>query len=341
MDKRNILVTGGAGYIGSHTILELFRAGYNPIILDNFNNSELKTIDRLTELTGSEITLYQGDCRDSHLLKKVFLDQTIDGIIHFAAHKAVGESVDKPLNYYDNNINSLISVLEASKSFQSKFVFSSSCTVYGTPESIPVDENAPIKKAQSPYGNTKIIGEQIIEDYVKSHAKSSAISLRYFNPIGADKSSRIGELPLGTPSNLVPFMTQAAAGLRSELTVFGNDYNTPDGSCIRDYIHVTDLAQAHVKALDYLFFKENSSFHEKVNLGTGIGYSVLEIISAFEKVTKQKFNYNIGPKRPGDVEAIYGNASKAEELLGWKAQKSIEDALLDAWNWQKSLTNVK
>lgn len=336
--KKNILVTGGAGYIGSHTVLELFRAGYAPIIIDNFNNSKKWIVERLERLVGKKVRLYQGDCRNGKLLNKIFdTNRIIDGIIHFAAHKAVEESVNKPLKYYDNNLNSLISILKASKEYHSKIVFSSSCTVYGSPQSIPVDETAPIQKAKSPYGTIKIICENIIEDFVISDSKSAAISLRYFNPIGADNSSQIGELPLGVPNNLVPFITQTAAGWRQQLTVFGGEYNTPDGSCIRDYIHVTDLAKAHIRALDYMFVSEKNS-HEQFNIGTGKGYSVLELINTFEKVTDKKLNYIVGNKRVGDVESIFGDVSKAKKILGWKAEKNIEEALLDSWNWQKKLT---
>lgn len=337
-NRKNILVTGGAGYIGSHSVVELFRSGYNPIIIDNFDNSEKWIIDRIEEILNEKIVHYQGSCQDTGLIDEIFENHKISGVIHFAAHKAVGESVDNPLKYYDNNIGSLIAILNASQKNQSKVVFSSSCTVYGTPATIPVDEFAPIQNAESPYGNTKIICENIIEDFVKSESKVNAISLRYFNPIGADSSSKIGELPIGTPSNLVPFITQTAANWREQLTVFGGDYSTPDGTCMRDYIHVTDLAKAHVKALDYMFEHNNQSFHEKFNIGTGNGSSVLELIKAFEKVTGEKLNYKIGEKRAGDVEAIFGNASKAESMLNWKAEKGLEEALLDSWNWQKTLT---
>ncbi len=337
MTNKYILVTGGAGYIGSHTVIELYRAGYTPIVIDNFDNSEKWILERVESLIGDKIKLYEGDCRDNILLNEIFSTYSIAGVIHFAAHKAVGESVDNPLKYYDNNLNGLVSILNASKKHHSKVVFSSSCTVYGSPTSIPVDENTPLQKAESPYGNTKLIGENIIEDFVKSDENAAAISLRYFNPIGADSSSQIGELPLGTPSNLVPFITQTAAGWREKLTVFGGDWDTPDGSCIRDYIHVTDLAKAHVKALDYMF-SNNENTHEQFNIGTGKGNSVLELIKVFEKISGEKLNYVVGNKRAGDIEAIYGDVSKAEKTLGWKAEKNIEEALLDSWNWQKTLT---
>lgn len=334
---KDILVTGGLGFIGSHTSVELINAGYNPVIIDNLNNSESWIKDRIEKIVGRAVTFYEGDCRDAELLDHIFGNHDIQGIIHFAAYKAVGESVKKPLKYYDNNLGSLNSIIEASQKHGcSNLVFSSSCTVYGTPDRLPVDENARIKNAESPYGTTKIICEQIIKDVVKASPDYKSILLRYFNPIGAHPSSLIGELPLGVPSNLVPFITQTAAGIRDSLTVFGDDYNTKDGSCIRDFIHVTDLAIAHIKALEFLI-SQNGSTCEAVNIGTGQGNSVLELIAAFEKVSEQKLNFSIGKRRGGDVEAVYADAKKSKELLGWKAEMSLEQSLLDAWNWQKTL----
>lgn len=295
--------------------------------------------DRIEKITNQTLTFYHGDCRDAQLLDTIFSEDQIDGIIHFAASKAVGESVAEPLKYYNNNLGGLTSILEASTKHKcSNLVFSSSCTVYGTPDSLPVDESAMIKNAESPYGTTKIVCERIIQDLSKADPSYKSILLRYFNPIGAHESSLIGELPVGVPSNLVPFITQAAAGLRDGLTVFGDDYNTKDGSCVRDFIHVTDLAKAHIKALAFLL-NENEGTCEAVNIGTGHGNTVLELITAFEKVSAQKLNYTIGKRRNGDVEAVYADATKSKKLLGWEATISLEQALLDAWNWQKTLAN--
>ncbi|WP_422360362.1 UDP-glucose 4-epimerase GalE [Reichenbachiella sp.] len=334
---KNILVTGGLGFIGSHTCVELINSGFTPIIIDNLNNSEPWIKDRIEKIVNQEISFYEGDCRDKELLNKIFTKHEITGIIHFAAHKAVGESVNEPLKYYENNLGGLTAILEISQKYNcSNLVFSSSCTVYGTPDSLPVDESAQIKSAESPYGTTKIICEKIIQDLSKADETYKSILLRYFNPIGAHKTSLIGELPLGVPSNLVPFITQTAAGIRENLTVFGNDYNTADGSCVRDFIHVTDLAKAHIKALEFLINK-NEGTCEAVNIGTGNGNTVLELINAFEKSTGQKLNYTIGDRRGGDVEAVYADAKKSKDLLGWEAEISLEQSLLDAWNWQKTL----
>ncbi|WP_420582727.1 UDP-glucose 4-epimerase GalE [Reichenbachiella sp.] len=333
----NILVTGGLGFIGSHTCVELINSGFKPIIIDNLNNSEPWIKDRIEKIVGQSIVFYEGDCRDKELLDKIFNEQKINGIIHFAAFKAVGESVKEPLKYYENNVGGLTAILEVSQKHScSNLVFSSSCTVYGTPDQLPVDEAAQIKSAESPYGTTKIICEKIIQDLSKADENYKSILLRYFNPIGAHKTSLIGELPLGVPSNLVPFITQTAAGIRESLTVFGSDYNTKDGSCVRDFIHVTDLAKAHIKALEFLINK-NEGTCEAVNIGTGNGNTVLELISAFEKSTGQKLNYTVGDRRGGDVEAVYADATKSRDLLGWEAQISLEQSLLDAWNWQKTL----
>lgn len=334
--SKNIIVTGGAGYIGSHTVVELVTQGYNPIIVDNFCNSEKSVLLGLEKITGREITLYEGDCTDKAFMRSVFLKSQPEGVIHFAAYKAVGESVEEPLKYYTNNVVSLVVLLEVMKESNCKqLVFSSSCTVYGTPEKLPVTENSPTQKAVSPYGNTKQIGEDIIKDQVVSNSGLNAIALRYFNPIGAHPTGLIGELPLGVPSNLVPFVTQTAAGLRDQLTIFGNDYNTPDGTNVRDYIHVVDLAKAHVKTLEYLDGKSN--FYDFINVGTGTGTSVLEIVETFENVSNQKLNYKIGPRRAGDVEQIYASVDKSKNVLNWQTELTVEDALRDAWNWQKKL----
>lgn len=338
-----ILVTGGAGYIGSHTVVELIASNYNPVIVDNFSNADKKVLTALEKITGQRIKFYEGDCTDPEFMEAVFASENdISGVIHFAAYKAVGESVQEPLKYYHNNVYSLILLLKIMQKFKVKnLVFSSSCTVYGEPDTLPVTELSPKKPAQSPYGNTKQICEEIIEDLCKQEVKDNsglkAISLRYFNPIGAHPSSLIGELPLGVPNNLVPFVTQTAAGLREQLTVFGDDYNTPDGTCIRDYIHVVDLAVAHVKALSYLKDQQDEIFYDMFNVGTGNGNSVKELIDTFEKVSGQKLNYKIGPRRSGDVEKVYANVDKVKEKLQWDARFTLEDSLRDAWNWQKQL----
>jgi len=332
-----ILVTGGLGFIGSHTVVALNEANYEPIIIDNLSNSEKFILERLEQITGKSIPFYEGDCCDFGLLENIFSAHEIEGIIHFAAYKAVGESVAEPLKYYENNLLSLITLLKVMQKFGvSHLVFSSSCTVYGQAETLPVNENAPILPATSPYGNTKQIGEEIIRDVVHSGAKIKAIALRYFNPIGSHPSGLIGELPRGIPNNLVPFITQTAAGLRQELKIFGNDYPTPDGTCIRDYIHVCDLAEAHVQALAYLR-KQEIPFYNFVNVGTGKGNSVLEVVNIFQEVTAKKVPYKIAPRRKGDVIAIYADAEKAEKELQWQAKRTLADALRDAWNWQLSL----
>lgn len=336
---KNILVTGGAGYIGSHVSVRLHEEGYNPIILDNFSNSEKSVLAGLKNITGKDFKCYEGDILDPSILTKIFSENEIEGVIHFAAKKAVGESVEKPLEYYKNNVSGLVTVLEAmSQNGCKNLVFSSSCTVYGEPDKLPVTEESPKKPANSPYGNTKQIGEEIIEDTVKSGAMLKSIALRYFNPIGAHSSSEIGELPLGVPNNLVPFITQTAAGLREKLTVFGSDYDTPDGTCIRDYIHVMDLADAHVQTIKYLENHTESSLFDVINIGTGRGNTVLEAIHSFEKVTGQNLNYEIGPRRAGDVEKVYAQVDKSEKLLNWKTKYSLEDSMRDSWNWQKRLS---
>ncbi|MFC4872636.1 UDP-glucose 4-epimerase GalE [Negadavirga shengliensis] len=335
---KKILITGGAGYIGSHTAVALVNAGYEPVIIDDFSNSEKSVLERLKSITKREITWYEGDCNDAVRMRQIFSENQLTGVIHFAASKAVGESTQVPLKYYRNNIVSLLVLLETMAEFGVKdIVFSSSCTVYGQPDQLPVKETTPRKAAESPYGNTKKIGEDILTDYVKSNASVRAISLRYFNPIGAHKTALIGELPLGVPANLVPFVTQTGAGIREKLTVFGNDYDTPDGTCIRDYIHVMDLADAHVKSIAYLQDK-GDHFYDLFNVGTGQGNTVMEVIKAFEKVSGKKLNYEIGPRRPGDIEKVWADTGKIEKLLNWKAKYNLEDALKDSWKWQLSLT---
>jgi len=334
----NILVTGGAGYIGSHVVVELFKAGFTPIIVDNFCNSEKSTLKGLKKILGEETKLYEGDCRNEKFMKSIFFVENIEGVIHFAALKAVGESVEKPLEYYDNNVGSLVLLLKLMEEHGTKnLVFSSSCTVYGQPDKLPVTELSQKKKAESPYGNTKKICEDIIEDTYKSGKDIKAFALRYFNPIGAHPSGLIGELPLGTPNNLVPFITQTAAGIRKKITIYGNDYDTQDGTCIRDYIHVQDLARAHVRSLEVLNEK-NESHLDFINIGTGKGNSVLEVIQTFEKANSIHLNYELGSRREGDIEKIYADANKSKNILGWEAEKTLEDSLKDAWNWQKNLT---
>ena len=336
-----ILVTGGAGYIGSHTIVELVNAGYMPIIVDDFSNADRSVLAGLKNILGSYPKIYVGDCTDKSFMEEVFQKENIQGVIHFAAHKAVGESVQQPLKYYRNNINSLLVLLEIMSDLGVKnLIFSSSCTVYGQPNELPVTEDTPKKTAESPYGNTKAICEEIIEDTVKSRVAVKGVSLRYFNPIGAHPSSEIGELPLGLPNNLVPFLMQTAAGSQKELTVFGNDYNTPDGSCIRDYIHVLDLAKAHVQALKYIERQSENSLYKVFNVGTGNGNSVIEVIQSFEKVSGIKLKHKIGARRPGDTEQIYADVSKIKKELNWQAELSLEEALKDAWNWQKKISNL-
>ena len=339
---QKVLVTGGLGYIGSHTVVELQNAGFEVVIIDNLSNSSLEVLDGIIEITGKIPLFEKIDLRQKSEVIQFFEKyQDISGIIHFAASKAVGESVENPLLYYENNLSTLIYLLQACNNYTiENFIFSSSCTVYGEPDKLPIDESAPIKKATSPYGNTKQISEEILNDSCKvSNLKS--IALRYFNPIGAHDSSKIGELPLGIPQNLVPFITQTAAGLRDQLSVFGDDYPTEDGSCIRDYIHVVDLAKAHVVALERLLKDRNSNQFETFNIGTGKGSSVLEVVHAFEKVTQQKLNYKIVNRREGDVISVYADIKKANDVLGWKAEKSMEESLLSSWNWEKKVRKIK
>jgi UDP-glucose 4-epimerase len=333
-----ILVTGGLGYIGSHTVVELINAGFEPVIVDDLSNSHPKILDQITKITGRRPVFHQLDLSDEHAVQNLAAaEQNITGIIHFAAFKAVGESVREPLKYYRNNIYSLINLLNAYYSKPVNFVFSSSCTVYGQPDVLPVTENAPVKPAESPYGNTKQIAEEVLKDMVTSGTNYKVIALRYFNPVGAHDSALIGELPIGVPQNLVPFITQTAIGKREKITVFGNDYNTADGSCVRDYIHVVDLAKAHVAALK-LMEKNDFSGYDVFNIGTGNGNSVLEIISAFERVTGVKLNYEIGPRRSGDVEKVWGDVSKAENQLQWKAGLGIDQMMASAWAWEKYIS---
>lgn len=339
MEKTKILVTGGTGYIGSHTTVELQKAGYDVVIIDNLSNSNESVLDGIEAITGIRPVFVKGDCTDIETLRRLFKENPgIKGIINFAASKAVGESVHKPLLYYRNNLNTLINLLECMPEYGVKgIVFSSSCTVYGEPDVNPIDETAPIKPATSPYGNTKQISEEIITDYIASGAPIKSIILRYFNPIGAHPSAKIGELPVGVPQNLVPYLTQAAAGIRKELTVFGDDYNTPDGSCIRDYIDVVDLAKAHVTAMKRMLDGEDTDAIEIFNLGTGRGLSVLELINAFEKSTGVKVPHHIGPRREGDIEKIWAAPAKANEVLGWTAEVPIEETMRNAWAWQCTL----
>jgi UDP-glucose 4-epimerase len=333
-----ILVTGGAGFIGSHTIVELYQAGYQPVIIDDFSNSNRSVLQGLKQILGYDVPYYAEDCGQPEVLRQIFRKEGIAGVIHFAAFKAVGESVKQPLKYYENNLGSLITLLKVMlEENLTNLVFSSSCTVYGQPDKLPVSEDSPMQPAESPYGNTKQVCEAIIRDTVKSGVAMKAISLRYFNPIGAHASANIGELPIGTPGNLVPFITQTAAGLRDQLTVFGNDYHTPDGTCVRDYIHVVDLAKAHVKALVLLFNQEKSNYYDFFNIGTGEGISVMQVIKTFEEVTGVKLNYRIGERRSGDIEQIYAEVNKATNVLHWVAEKSLPEALTDAWRWQQKL----
>ena len=336
-----ILVTGGLGYIGSHTVVELQSAGFEVIIIDNLSNSTMEVIDGITTISKIKPQFEKLDLRNKTEVSTFFQKhQDIEGIIHFAASKAVGESVENPLLYYENNLNTLIYLLqECNKNEINNFIFSSSCTVYGEPDSLPINETAPVKKATSPYGNTKQISEEIIFDTC-SVSNLKSIALRYFNPIGAHDSTELGELPLGVPQNLVPFITQTAAGLREQLSIFGDDYPTPDGSCVRDYIHVVDLAKAHVVALQRLLDNKGVTNFEFFNIGTGIGSSVLEVVNAFEKVTNQKLNYKVVDRRAGDVISVYADTKKANEELGWKSEKSMEESLLSSWNWERKVRNI-
>lgn len=338
-----ILVTGGTGYIGSHTVVELMQKGYEVVIIDNLSNSHIEVVDRIAEICGKRPEFHKIDLADAASTMAFFKSNPdLDGIIHFAAYKAVGESMEKPLMYYRNNLDSLINILTAMKDYGiPNLVFSSSCTVYGQPDELPVRETSPIKEAWSPYGNTKQMSEEIIRFSVNAVPEIKSIALRYFNPIGAHDSALIGELPLGVPNNLVPFITQTAIGIRPALNVFGDDYNTPDGTAIRDYIHVVDLAKAHVVAIDRMITEKCKTRFEVFNLGTGNGFSVLEVIKSFEKVSGQKLNYRIVERRPGDIEKVWADTSFANRELGWKAEKSLDEMMDSAWKWEKALAERK
>ncbi len=337
---QKILVTGGVGYIGSHTSVALIESGYEVVIVDDLSNTKIELLEGVKKITGVSPVFYEGDLKDATLVAKIFAEHKIDAIIHFAANKSVGESVEKPLKYYKNNFLSMVNLLEQAVDGKIPFVFSSSCTVYGNPDKLPVTEQTPVKPAASPYGNTKQVGEEIIVDTVNACKELKAIALRYFNPIGAHESAELGELPLGVPSNLVPYLLQVAAGERESLSVYGSDYNTPDGTCIRDYIHVVDIAEAHVIAVERLLKDKNKDRYEVFNLGTGQGNSVLELINTFEKVNDIKLNYKIVDRRSGDVEQIYADTTYANDELGWKTKLDLADMLRSAWKWQKKLSNL-
>lgn len=337
-----VLVTGGLGFIGSHTVVELQQKGFEVVIIDDLSNSSIDVLGGITAITGKSPNFEQLDLKEKSKVETFFeKHKDIFGVIHFAASKAVGESVEKPLLYYENNLNTLIYMLKSVLDLEtSNFIFSSSCTVYGQADQMPITEDAPTKPAESPYGNTKQIGEEIIKDTCKVHSKLNTIALRYFNPIGAHPSAKIGELPIGVPQNLVPFITQTAAGLRKELSVFGDDYPTPDGTCIRDYIHVVDLAKAHVIALERLINNKNAYNYETYNLGTGTGSSVLEVIKSFEKVSGKSLPYKFAPKREGDVVQAYADTTLANTELGWKSESSLDDAMTSAWKWEQHIRNI-
>jgi UDP-glucose 4-epimerase len=341
MNKEKILVTGGAGYIGAHTAVELMAAGYQTVIVDNFSKCDNTLLQGMERITGKKPNFVECDCTDKSSLQEVFETKgPFTSVLHFAAYKSVGESVQKPLDYYRNNVGSLVALLEVMQDNKVKdLIFSSSCTVYGQPDVIPVNEKTPFKKAESPYGATKQMCERILEDAYLTGFR--VVSLRYFNPIGAHPSAAMGELPIGVPNNLVPYITQTAAGQRKKLTVFGNDYNTPDGSCIRDFIHVVDVATAHIKAIEYLNGLSEKNVYETFNLGTGVGASVLELIELFKKVTGVDIPHTIGPRRPGDVEKVYADPSKLNKAFNWKTKFTMADALLHSWQWEKKLMENK
>lgn len=331
-----ILVTGGTGFIGSHTVVELYNAGYTPVIVDDLSNSSIKILDQIEKIIGYKPEFHQFDlCDEAKTAAFVQSNTDIKGIIHFAAFKAVGESVQKPLEYYRNNFFSLINLLTPYKEIPINFVFSSSCTVYGQPDVLPVTEAAPVKKAESPYGNTKQIAEEILAETAAVNKNYNIVALRYFNPVGAHATALIGELPIGVPQNLIPFVTQTAIGKREQITVFGDDYDTSDGSCVRDYIHVVDLAKAHVAAIKRMEAGKAEDNYEVFNIGTGKGTTVLEIINAFEKSTGEKLKYTIGPRRVGDIEKVYGDVTKSSEALGWKTELNVDDMMKSAWEWEK------
>jgi len=342
MKKSCVLVSGGAGYIGSHTAVELIEAGYDVVIVDNLSNSDMSAVEGVRRITGAEIPFVEADCRDREALRRVFERYEFDSVIHFAASKAVGESVAKPLEYYGNNLTSLMNVISLMREFgRSNIVFSSSCTVYGEPDKQPVTELTPRKPATSPYGNTKQMCEDILRDSVAAYDSLKGIALRYFNPIGAHPSALIGELPRGVPQNLVPYITQTAAGIRECLSVFGDDYPTPDGSCIRDYIDVVDLAKAHVAAIRRMIEGRGKARYEVFNVGTGRGVSVLELLDRFQKVNGVKLNYRIAPRRAGDIVAIWADPTLANRELGWKAERTLDETLASAWAWEKHLRKTE
>ena len=334
-----VLVTGGLGFIGSHTTVELQQAGHQVVIVDDCSNASEEVLEGIVAITGIRPEFVKMDLRDKHAVRDFFQNHSdLDGVIHFAASKAVGESVENPLLYYENNLCSLTYILqELTSRPAARFIFSSSCTVYGQADTLPITESAPVKPAESPYGNTKQVGETIIRDTCAAYSGFQAIALRYFNPIGAHPSAQIGELPLGVPQNLVPFITQTGAGIRAQLSVFGDDYPTEDGTCIRDYIHVVDLAKAHVVALERLFAGKNNVNYEVFNVGTGTGSSVLEVIKSFERVSGKSLNYQIVGRRAGDVIAAYADTEKANTVLGWKAKSSLDDAMRSAWDWEQKI----
>ncbi|NQZ45732.1 MAG: UDP-glucose 4-epimerase GalE [Flavobacteriaceae bacterium] len=339
---QKVLVTGGLGFIGSHTVVELQKEGFEVVAIDNLSNSSEDVLDGIEAITGIRPLFEKMDLRDKPAVQDFFARHSdLEGVIHFAASKAVGESVGNPLLYYENNLGVLVYILqELTKKGNANFIFSSSCTVYGQADVMPITENAPVKPAESPYGNTKQVGEEIIQDTCKVNPQLSAIALRYFNPIGAHPSAEIGELPLGVPQNLVPFITQTAAGLREQLSVFGDDYPTNDGTCIRDYIHVVDVARAHVVALQRLLDGKHEGNYEVFNLGTGTGSSVLEVIQSFEKVSGDTLNYRVAPRRAGDVIQAYADTTKANQVLGWKANSTLDDAMRSAWDWERKIRNI-
>lgn len=338
--KEKILVTGGTGFIGSHTVVELINIGHEVVIIDDLSNSDIKVLDNIEKISGKKPAFYQFNLCDKAKLEAFFEKETnIGAIIHFAASKAVGESVENPLLYYNNNMVSLLNLLEMMRKYNTpNMVFSSSCTVYGQPEKLPVTESTPFQPAESPYGNTKQVCEEILNDSSKAYEEIKTIALRYFNPVGAHESALIGELPLGVPANLIPFITQTAAGIRQELSVFGSDYDTIDGTAVRDYIHVVDLAKAHATALVRLLESKQKSDFEFFNIGTGKGYSVLETIKTFEKVNNTKVNYKLVDRRAGDIEKIYADTTYANEELGWKAERGLEEMMSSAWKWQQKIT---
>lgn len=339
--NKKILVTGGLGYIGSHVVVELQNEGFQVIVIDNLSNSSMDVLDKIIEITGITPLFEKIDLRDKNMVSDFFKRHSdIYGVIHFAASKAVGESTNNPLKYYENNISPLVYILQQLEKIKDQnFIFSSSCTVYGQVDKSPITEDTLLKKAESPYGNTKKIGEQIIEDTCKINNNLNAISLRYFNPIGAHSSAKIGELPIGIPQNLVPFVTQTGIGIREELSIFGKDYPTPDGTCIRDYIHVVDLAKAHVIAMKRIILKDNSDNYEVFNLGTGKGSSVLEVVNAFEEISGIKLNYMFSERRAGDIAAAFADTQKANKILGWKSELSLNEAMLSAWEWEKKINS--